>query len=771
MLKRIIFLSIFFTWFSSIAQFGFQRIDTIPVVELSVIQKYAWAGGMDYCQFSSIDIDFDGVEDLFVFDRSNNKVLTFIQEGTPGNSNYIYKPQFESKFPQYNQVYNDLEDILYLFSWVLLVDYNCDGKKDIFASRSGGIKVFKNTGNVTDGLSFVQVSERIKSLQWGMQQFLYVSSADLPGIVDIDGDGDMDIVTFGGTGQALEYHRNMSMETYGICDSLTYEMKNKCWGRFRESSTTNTVTLWDTLAYPCDAQVPNSESNQPFEGHTNDYGDRHEGSTVLPLDLNGNGVMDLLLGDISYPSMVRLTNGGTVPNTNSGMISFENNFPSYDVPVDVTIFPGAYHVDINFDGKRDLVVTPSSRVGSENRTSTWYYLNTGTDATPVFDYQQNDFLQGLMIDVGSRSLPVFFDHNGDGLKDLLVSAAGHYDPLSGNQVSSIYYYQNTGTLASPQFTLITTDYLNLSTLGIGYSISFYPTFGDLDNDGDEDMILGEYSGYCYYFENTGGAGNPAIFSTYVILNNYLAAPLVTPDNAGIWIYPTLVDLDRDGDLDLVVGRRNGKLNYYENIGTPSAYSFLYLTDNLGGVNVSEWWSIEGFAVPQFLDVNGEYKLVAGSKNGYLHYYDQIEGNISGYFQLADSSVDEIQIGTYSAPTITDLNNDNRYEMVVGNERGGVALFKSAIIDNIGLNSYKLEKEIRVYPNPANTMFSVSMVELSPSELEHAKIIVRDMSGRIIYQENPKINYLEIDVSLWAKGPYILTITSGQFNWTEKLVVN
>ncbi|MBL7897862.1 MAG: VCBS repeat-containing protein, partial [Crocinitomicaceae bacterium] len=187
------------------AQFGFQRIDTIDVIDASVLQKYAWVGGLDYAQFSNIDLNFDGIEDLFVFDRSNNKVLTFIQAGSPGNPNWLYAPAYESKFPQYMNHFNPSEDEQFLFSWVLLVDYNCDGKKDIFAARSGGIKVFKNTGNSTDGLSFVQTSIRIKSWQWGTHQYLGVSAADLPGIKDIDGDGDVDILTFGGTGQALEY--------------------------------------------------------------------------------------------------------------------------------------------------------------------------------------------------------------------------------------------------------------------------------------------------------------------------------------------------------------------------------------------------------------------------------------------------------------------------------------------------------------------------------------------------------------------------------------
>jgi len=769
MFQRIIFIALFTIPCYLNAQFGFQRIDTIDVYELAVFQKHAWAGGMDYCQFSNIDLNFDGTEDLFVFDRVNNKVLTFIQNGAPGSTDFVYAPQYESKFPQYNNTYNQLEDSLYLFNWVLLVDYNCDGKKDIFAHRAGGIKVFKNTGNITDGLSFEVVSGRIKSTQYGNPlYYLYVSGADLPGIMDADGDGDIDIITFGQSGQTLWYHKNMSMETYGVCDSLFFEMKNECWGRFTENSTTNSVTLWDTLNPPCDDSPWNLEDVLPYG---ND--ERHDGSTVLPLDLNANGVTDLVIGDIAFDNLVMLMNSGIAPNLNSGMSSYDVNFPSNSIPVHVTVFPGAYHVDVNNDGKRDLVVTPSSTVGSENRTSAWLYINTGSDLAPIFIYQSDDFLQAEMIDVGSRALPVFFDHSGDGLKDLLVSCNGHFDPLTGNQICTIYYYENTGTLSIPEYTLVTEDYMNISQMGIGYSLYFYPTFGDLDNDGDEDMVLGEYSGYCYYFENTGGAGNPAIFNTYIILNNYMGVgfPLVEPGTAGIFVTPTLVDLERDGDLDLVVGRRNGKLNYYENIGTASAFSFLYLTNFLGGVDVSEWWSTEGYAVPQFLDIDGEYKLIVGSKTGYLHYYDDIETNISGSFTAIDSTVDNILTGTYSAPTIFDINNDNRLEMVLGNARGGVALYKSAQIGNINFSELKSDRKINVYPNPAYSNFIIDLSVLNQSEMELCLVTITDLSGRILFKSKPTSQKMEIDSQKWSDGTYIIQVSTEDYSWIEKLIVN
>jgi hypothetical protein len=185
---------------------------------------------------------------------------------------------------------------------------------------------------------------------------------------------------------------------------------------------------------------------------------------------------------------------------------------------------------------------------------------------------------------------------------------------------------------------------------------------------------------------------------------------------------------------------------------------LYLTNELGHVNVAEYWSIEGYAVPKFIDVEGAYKLVVGSKTGYLHLYDSIETNISTSFHLVDSSLDNIQIGTYSAPTISDINNDNRYEMVVGNERGGVALFRSADIANIGLEKIDAHSNsVLIYPNPANDLFTIDFVNVSPNWSELSQIQVLDFSGRIIYSMYTNESTKTIETQNWDAGTYLVRI--------------
>ncbi len=357
----------------------------------------------------------------------------------------------------------------------------------------------------------------------------------------------------------------------------------------------------------------------------------------------------------------------------------------------------------------------------------------------------------------------FFSENG--LKDLLVSSQGQYNEITESQISKISYYENIGTADTPLFEFVTDDYEDLSTMGIGESLVFYPSFADLDGDGDEDMILGEYIGYCYYLENTGGAGSPAIFNTFSILLDNEGSAIFD----GTYCYPHLIDLDRDGDSDLVVGRRTGKLQYFENTGVGS-YNFEFVTSNLGGVDVSGEGFIEGHAIPQFVDVDGEYHLLVGSKRGYVYYFDDIEDNLDGTFHLVDSVVDNINIGTYSAPTVANINDNNRLEMVLGNRRGGVVLYESAPTSNIGLESLDDSGDILIYPNPANDNITIQLGALTVGELKMTTILIYSVTGELLSTIQPKANTISIDLRNYAKGTYLINVVDGEKSTKKKLVI-
>ena len=490
---------------SAISQFSFTRLYDIQVTKDALVQKFPWTGGMNFCQFSNIDLNYDGVEDLFIFDRSGDKVLTFLQNGSSGVMDFEYAPQYEEAFPG-------------MSDWAMLADYNCDGNADIFTWTAGGCMVYKNTGN-SSALSF-ELEEPILLYDSAIEPltFLFMNSQDVNSFVDVDGDGDIDILMWlpDGSQDVVEYYKCMSMEMYGVCDSLVYEQKNMCWGNFRESATDFDYALFETTA-PCSGTLPGEESWKPDSDRT----DRHGGGTLLALDLDGSGVLDLIVGDGASPRLAWLYNSGSAVNTDSDMDTWQMSIPPPD-PVELNQLVAGFYVDLDNDGARELIAAPQMEsVASQNWESAWWYSNSGTDDNPTFSLSGKSLCQGDMIDNGFASHPVYFDANGDGLKDLLISSRERHDSITMDTKGFIYYYENTGTLSDPEFTFVTDDYQGISLMNLGAEKNFYPTFGDLDGDGDEDMILGEYVGWMYYFENTGGAGAPAVFSSYVFLEDDL----------------------------------------------------------------------------------------------------------------------------------------------------------------------------------------------------------------------------------------------------------
>ena len=109
------------------AQNVVHRNDTIQVEESGRTLKFPWAGGINSGQLSTIDLNFDGLQDIVLLEASGepvigagDKYITFINNGTSGQVDYSYAPEYETQLPLTTQ-------------FGLFRDYNCDGKKDLFA--------------------------------------------------------------------------------------------------------------------------------------------------------------------------------------------------------------------------------------------------------------------------------------------------------------------------------------------------------------------------------------------------------------------------------------------------------------------------------------------------------------------------------------------------------------------------------------------------------------------------------------------------------------
>src|SRR5262245_26231949 len=124
---RVLFLAFF--PFQLFAQFSYQLDQSIQVEVGGKDLLNPWAGGFNAAKVSTMHLNEDGTPDLVVFDKTSSRVLTFLAD----NVTYRYAPEYEVLFPPE------------LNTFLLLRDYNCDGRKDIFTFGQIGIFVYQNT--------------------------------------------------------------------------------------------------------------------------------------------------------------------------------------------------------------------------------------------------------------------------------------------------------------------------------------------------------------------------------------------------------------------------------------------------------------------------------------------------------------------------------------------------------------------------------------------------------------------------------------------------
>lgn len=742
-MRSLLFLLFFNASNIGHAQYDFEYNPSVPVTVNSTVINNPWAGGLNNAQFSDFDFDFDGDLDLFVFDRSSNNIRVFLQEGTGINRHYEFLYNADQFFPA---------DIRYRCT---LVDFDNDGRKDIFAYGIGGLMVYRNVGNAIDGLQWELFNDLLYSEYPNGNSNLYVSSYDIPAIVDVDFDGDIDVLTFHISGQHVEYHQNQSMELYGIPDSLTFILKNECWGKFSEDLNTSTVFLNDPNSPCVGGNIANPERSQ------SEVAALHAGSTLLALDMDNSGVLDLVLGDVSYKSLTLLMNGGTAPNTDSPMISQDNNFPSNTIPAKMQLFPASFFLDVDFDGIKDLIICPNAKTVSENRTSVMFYKNLGNNSSPIFSYVEKNFLQKDMIEHGTGTVPVFVDINEDGLLDLIVGNYFQYkDALDKESV--LAYYQNTGTANAPAFTLIDDNYLDLNIAPYGYRT--IPTFGDIDNDGDQDLLLGREDGTLVYFQNS-STGSGAIYSSGNINFKDNLNQTIT---VGSYSFPQLFDLNNDGLLDLIIGKKTGELVYYKNIGSPTSPSFQLHNSNLGNIDVSTS-NPDGFPTPHFFRHNGETRLFVGDLTGRCNFYGAIDGNLDPTqgFDLISDNYATINTQAYSSFWVNDLNNDGNLELYVGQDLGGVYRFENDPNSSVSIEELHQQNKVLLYPNPTTNQFTIS----ADQEIIQS-ILISNIEGKIIHDELINKLKVTIDSDSYPKGIYFVKIqlTNGS-SVTKKLVKN
>ena len=690
---------------------------------LLLLGQTPWAGGLNACQFGRMDLDGDGKKDLLVFDRNGNRLLCFLNHCSSGVIDYQYTNSYNDVFPK-------------LTDWVVFADYDGDGLEDLFTYSKGwaGITVYRNL-SASGSLRFEKVVDPyLTSLQGGGQVNILATNADYPAILDMDDDGDLDLLTFGVMGNFIEKHQNLSMELYGCRDSLVFERVDQCWGRVGENEENNLMYL-DTCLFGVGLKL------DPV---------RHRGATMAVKDLTGNGLPDLLLADVDYPGLTLLVNGGD--EQHALMVSQETDFPPKD-PVKLYSMPVPFFTDIDNDGVDDLLVSPfdPNPMACEGLNSVWLYLNHGTNQYPDYQLYTKSFLQDDMIDLGTGAFPVFADVDGDGLLDLVAGNIGnidsvwyHYGSLQVHRSAQLTLFRNTGTAGHPVFEA---DIYPKPLMRFIDQTGLIPTYGDLDFDGQLEFLVGTSEGRLLLYDHD-----------MTLLDDIFMV------HESTWPAPCLFDVDQDGVTDLVVGNASGKLSYYQGVRQGDAIAFYWVTDFWGEVDVRDYQSSYfGYSVPTLFYYGGRLLLCVGSERGKLFLYEVSERPVFEEVSYLWGELCEgmpTSFGMRCSAALADLDGDGSLEVVVGNFSGGLQLFNAEIPVQFAVNEAVGQQEIELFPNPVS-----SFLNLVSKGDDLQSVMITDVYGRTLKSLRVSGKEVVVEVSDLVSGVYLarLVLETGFVN--------
>lgn len=719
---------------SVFAQFTYAIDQTIPVADASgTAYAFPWAGGLNSAHYNSLDINNDGKEDLLLFDRMADRVSTFLN--VDGQNHYA--PQYESLFPE-------------LANWLLLRDFNCDGKQDIFTGDPFGIRVYLNITPENGTLQWEQVlfftqAGSPKSpvlLTKGFSGYinLQIQFDDLPSIADLDGDGDLDILAPNWSGDGtIEFHRNYSREHYNSCDSLEFERVSQRWGGLK--------------ACECGEFAFNDEDCPP-----NSTGriKHSQGKALLAHDFDNDLDQDLLLSDGNCTVLYYFENSGDPENaTFISAVAFPINDPA-----DFPLFPTPFLEDVDFDGLRDLVVVPNIFVKDHLeinlKESNWFYRNAGTNQLPDYALTSRNFLQGQMIDVGDNAVPAFADVDGDGDPDLVIGQMNE----GGEHTGSLMLFENTGAPGSPAFRLVTTDYLNFSGHGF-YNIR--PQFYDANADGRIDLVFTATNSASdatamYALHNQAdtsfdpGAGDPAQISFDMLFSENVH----------------LTDVDLDGLPDILAGRSNGSVQYWRNNGPRGSINpVLEKSEYLGFIPSVERQSLSIAAA----DLNGDGKtdLVLGDQYGHLTIVNDFRQTSQEVELLTDFLYDPMtknygakNLGGRIWPAVANLFHESRPAIIAGSLQGGLQVLR-----NDSDNPTPAEPLLLVFPNPLSADENLTVRTDRAATLQLVSLLGQELTAPAVV--HPFQEYT-MPLPRVAAGIYILRITADKKNYSRRIMI-
>lgn len=486
--------------------------------------------------------------------------------------------------------------------------------------------------------------------------------------VDIDNDGDLDIF-FLDSDQSFGWYKNIGNNfnpnyQYSLINPQGLFFLN--WFYFVDIDNDGDLDYFTSNSDQISFYRNDGNSNSPifilaadttFDADGNPIYSEF-GSNPLFADIDNDGDMDFFSGN-SAGTLTFYENIGSPQNFNFKFIT--------NVWQNLIIIGGALDdprhgassldfVDIDNDLDLDLFW------GDFFSKSLYVIENQGTPTNPDMKRISDIYpINSDSVFTSGFNMPRFADIDGDGDSDMFVSVL--YDPTVPQ---SLMFYENTGTAQSANHILKTKNYLK--TLDAGNNSA--PFFVDIDDDGDLDLFIGSLNnplGSINFLENTGTSSNPSFFYRDTSFFNIRSDLSVTP---------SFGDIDNDGDYDLFVGKLDGTIVVYINLGTPSSPIFSTGTTLLN--NFGQVIDIGSSATPFLLDYDSDsdQDLIIGGFNGRFSLYENTGSSFDYEFTLNSSFFGTLDVGDNSTPFLFDYDKDGDYDLFTGSRKGELFYFRN-----------------------------------------------------------------------------------------------
>ena len=495
--------------------------------------------------------------------------------------------------------------------------------------------------------------------------------APRPQLVDIDGDGDLDLFVQERSGELMFF------ENTGTAAAARFEWRTD---RFQGLE----VGEWARFADLDSDGAPDLLAEEPYS-HVRVY--RNEGGPANPrfvlvadslrddqgrpifadrqnipalLDLDCDGLLDLFLGRVDGT----LARYEEVGRDALGLPRFRLDTERFEgIEIVGQVVGGSLHgansmffADLDGDGAPELFWGDYFEPGLLRIDNRGVCGSPSLRSTPVAVHSD-----GEPIATSGFNAPFLADLTGNGEPDLLIGVlGGAFNPIL-TAADNLHFHENLG---NGEFTLRSRRFLS----GIDVGSESIPALMDLDGDGDLDLLVANKidpgdptTGRIYWFENQGTTRAPRF---------RLRGPLDLPP--AFHLAPSPADLWGDPHPGLVVGTWNDGLFFYRNRGTGDVPSF----EAVEGLKVE--LSRGGNPVPALLDLdgNGLLDLVVGRSSGELSLYRNVGTPVEPRFEEVTDRWLDLDVGRRAAPAFADLDGDGLPDLLVGSEEGGLRLFRN-----------------------------------------------------------------------------------------------